>query len=221
MQLTKPPKALGRLETLSVQLAGIQGREQPVIQEKAIAVMAADHGVTAEGVSAFPAEVTPGMVFNFAAGGAGINVIGRHVGARVIVTDVGVNADLSAAEGVRQKKVRMGTANIAQGPAMSRDECVQAIEVGIELVEAELEKRARHHRHRRDGHRQHDGRLGRHRRAHRRAGGEGHGARNRHQQGGAACQGRRHREVAGREPAGRDRPDRRPHQGRRPRDRRA
>ncbi|MBE0529007.1 MAG: nicotinate-nucleotide--dimethylbenzimidazole phosphoribosyltransferase [Thermoleophilia bacterium] len=138
MQLTKPPKALGRLETLSVQLAGIQGREQPVIQEKAIAVMAADHGVTAEGVSAFPAEVTPGMVFNFAAGGAGINVIGRHVGARVIVTDVGVNADLSAAEGVRQKKVRMGTANMAQGPAMSRRECVQAIEVGIELVEAEL-----------------------------------------------------------------------------------
>ena len=138
LQLTKPPKALGRLETLSIQLAGIQGKEQPVIVDKAIAVMAADHGVTAEGVSAFPAEVTPAMVFNMLAGGAGINVIGRHVGARVIVTDVGVNADLSAAEGVRQKKIRMGTANMAQGPAMTRDEAVRAIEIGIELVEEEL-----------------------------------------------------------------------------------
>ena len=135
MELTKPPKALGRLETLSIQLAGIQGKAQPVIETKAIAVMAADHGVTAEGVSAFPAEVTPGMVFNFAAGGAAINVIGRHVGARVLVTDVGVNADLSAAEGVRQKKVRMGTANMAQGPAMTREQAVRAIEIGIELVE--------------------------------------------------------------------------------------
>jgi len=75
---------------------------------------------------------------NFAAGGAAINVIGRHVGARVAVTDVGVNADLSAADGVRHKKVRMGTANMAQGPAMSRDEAVRAIEIGIELVEEEL-----------------------------------------------------------------------------------
>ena len=138
LQLTKPPKALGRLETLSIQLAGIQGKEQPVIADKAIAVMAADHGVTAEGVSAFPAEVTPAMVFNMAAGGAGINVIGRHVGARVVVTDVGVNADLSAAQGVRQKKLRMGTANMAQGPAMTREEAVRAVEVGIELVEEEL-----------------------------------------------------------------------------------
>ena len=140
LQLTKPPKALGRLETLSIQLAGIQGKPLPVIASKAIAVMAADHGVTAEGVSAFPAEVTPGMVFNFAAGGAAINVIGRHVGARVLVTDVGVNADLSAAEGVRQKKVRRGTANMAQGAAMTHDEAVRAIAIGIELVEEELDK---------------------------------------------------------------------------------
>jgi nicotinate-nucleotide--dimethylbenzimidazole phosphoribosyltransferase len=140
MQLTKPPKALGRLETLSIQLAGIQGRAVPAIEHKAVAVMAADHGVTAEGVSAFPAEVTPAMVLNFAAGGAGINVIARHVGARILVTDVGVNADLGAAEGVRQKKVRMGTANMAQGPAMSREEAVRAVEIGIELVEEELAK---------------------------------------------------------------------------------
>jgi nicotinate-nucleotide--dimethylbenzimidazole phosphoribosyltransferase len=140
MQLTKPPKALGRLETISIRLAGIQGKAQPRIEHKVIAVMAADHGVTAEGVSAFPAEVTPAMVMNFAAGGAAINVIGRHVGARVVVTDVGVNADLSAAAGVRQGKVRMGTANMAAGPAMSRGECLQAIGVGIEVVEEELAK---------------------------------------------------------------------------------
>lgn len=137
MQLTKPPKALGRLEELSIQLAGIKASPLPRIEQKAIAVMAADHGVTAEGVSAFPAEVTPAMVLNFAAGGAGINVIGRHVGARVIVTDVGVNADLSAAIGIRHRKVRMGTANIARGPAMTREECLAALAVGIELVEEE------------------------------------------------------------------------------------
>jgi nicotinate-nucleotide--dimethylbenzimidazole phosphoribosyltransferase len=139
LQLTKPPKALGRLETLSIQLAGIQGKEQPVIRDKAIAVMAADHGVVAEGVSAFPAEVTPAMVVNMVQGGAGINVIGRHVGARVIVTDLGVNADLSDAD-IRHDKIRMGTANMAQGPAMTRDEAVRAIESGIRLVEEELEK---------------------------------------------------------------------------------
>ena len=137
MQLTKPPKALGRLEALSIQLAGIKASPLPRIEQKAIAVMAADHGVTAEGVSAFPAEVTAAMVLNFAAGGAGINVIGRHVGARVIVTDVGVNADLSAAIGIRHRKVRMGTANIARGPAMTREECLAALAVGIELVEEE------------------------------------------------------------------------------------
>jgi nicotinate-nucleotide--dimethylbenzimidazole phosphoribosyltransferase len=101
--------------------------------------MAADHGVVAEGVSAFPAEVTPAMVVNMVHGGAGINVIGRHVGARVVVTDVGVNADLSAAD-IRHDKIRMGTANMAQGPAMTRDEAVRAIESGIRLVEEELEK---------------------------------------------------------------------------------
>lgn len=137
-QLTKPPKALGRLEALSIQLAGIKAAPVPTIDHKAIAVMAADHGVTAEGVSAFPAEVTPGMVLNFVAGGAAINVIGRHVGARVIVTDVGVNADLSGASGVRQKKIRMGTANMALGPAMTREECLAAVQVGLELVEEEL-----------------------------------------------------------------------------------
>jgi nicotinate-nucleotide--dimethylbenzimidazole phosphoribosyltransferase len=137
-QLTKPPRALGRLETLSIQLAGISAKPRPRLEHKVVAVMAADHGVVAQGVSAFPAEVTPAMVMNFVAGGAAINVLSRQIGARVLVTDVGVNADLSAATGVRQRKVRMGTADMALGPAMSRDEALQAIGVGIDLVDEEL-----------------------------------------------------------------------------------
>jgi nicotinate-nucleotide--dimethylbenzimidazole phosphoribosyltransferase len=138
LQLTKPPRALGRLETLSVQLAGITGAPRPKLRNKVVAVMAADHGVVAEGVSAFPAEVTPAMVMNFVAGGAAINVLSRHIGARVTVTDVGVNADFGEAPGIRHKKVRKGTANLAQGPAMTRDEALQAVAVGIELVDEEL-----------------------------------------------------------------------------------
>jgi len=135
--LTKPPKALGRLETLSIQLAGISGKPLPSLTSKAIAVMAGDHGVVAEGVSAYPAEVTPQMVYNFVAGGAAINVLARHVGARVLVTDVGVAADLAGVAGVRHCKVRAGTANMAIGPAMTRDEALRAIQVGLDLVEEE------------------------------------------------------------------------------------
>jgi nicotinate-nucleotide--dimethylbenzimidazole phosphoribosyltransferase len=133
--LTKPTSALGRLETISIHLAGITGQVTPAFPDKVVAVMAADHGVTAEGVSAYPAEVTPGMVANFAAGGAAINVLSRHIGARVVVTDVGVNADISGLVGVRHRKIRYGTANMAQGPAMTREEAVRAVEIGIELVE--------------------------------------------------------------------------------------
>ncbi len=137
-QLTKPPRALGRLETLSVQLAGITGKARPRIERKVVAVMAADHGVVAQGVSAFPAEVTPGMVMNFVAGGAAINVLSRLVGAGVVVTDVGVNADLSNVVGVRHRKVRMGTDDMSAGPAMSRDDVLEAIGVGIDVVEEQL-----------------------------------------------------------------------------------
>ncbi len=136
--LTKPPCALGRLESLSIRLAGISGNPLPSTARKAIAVMAADHGVVAEGVSAYPAEVTRQMVYNFLAGGAAINVLGRQAGARVLVTDVGVAADLSGAAGVRHKKVRAGTANMAQGAAMTREEALHAFAVGIELVEEEV-----------------------------------------------------------------------------------
>ncbi len=92
--LTKPPGSLGRLEALSIQIAGVSGQAQPSIRDKAIVTMAGDHGVVAEGVSAFPQEVTPQMVLNFLRGGAAINVLARHVGARVVVVDMGVAADM-------------------------------------------------------------------------------------------------------------------------------
>lgn len=136
-QLTKPQGSLGVLEELSVRLAGIQGTPLPSVTKKVIIVMAGDHGVVAEGVSAFPQEVTPQMVANFAAGGAGINVLARHAGAEVRVVDVGVAAPVEI-EGVIQKKVKAGTDNMAAGPAMSRDEAIAAIEVGIEIARAEI-----------------------------------------------------------------------------------
>jgi nicotinate-nucleotide--dimethylbenzimidazole phosphoribosyltransferase len=138
--LTKPPGSLGRLEELSVQLAGIAGEEIPIIKDKAIITMAGDHGVVAEGVSAFPQEVTPQMVLNFLHGGAAINVLGRHVGARITIVDMGVAADLPAHPLLVVKKIAHGTANMTQGPAMTREQAGQAILAGVEVVEAEIEK---------------------------------------------------------------------------------
>lgn len=138
--LTKPPGSLGRLEALSVQVAGITGNPRPRLRHKAIVTMAGDHGVVAEGVSAYPQEVTAQMVFNFLRGGAAINVLARHVGARVVVVDMGVAADLGDPPGLVNKKVARGTENIARGPAMTREQAEQAILAGAEVVEAELEK---------------------------------------------------------------------------------
>lgn len=136
--LTKPQGSLGRLEVLSIQLAGITGNPQPKIEHKVIITMVGDHGVVAEGVSAYPQEVTPQMVANFLNGGAAINVLARHVGARVVVVDMGVAADLAPHPDLVDKKVAPGTGNIARGPAMSREQAVQALLAGAEVVEAEL-----------------------------------------------------------------------------------
>ena len=136
-QLTKPQGSLGVLEQLSLKLAGIQGTERPAIRKKVIVVMAGDHGVVKEGISAFPQEVTPQMVANFAAGGAGINVLARHAGCEVRVVDVGVAVPVSI-EGVIDRKVRPGTGNIAAGPAMTPEEAVAALEAGIDIAEAEI-----------------------------------------------------------------------------------
>jgi nicotinate-nucleotide--dimethylbenzimidazole phosphoribosyltransferase len=137
-RLTKPPGSLGRLEEISIQVAGITGQERPVIGDKVVITCAGDHGVVAQGVSAYPQEVTPQMVDNFLAGGAAINVLARHVGARVVVVDVGVAADFETQPGLVVKKVAHGTADMTQGPAMSREQAVQAVEAGIEVMENEI-----------------------------------------------------------------------------------
>lgn len=132
--LTKPLGSLGRLEEFARQLVAITELEQPSIAKKAVFTFAGDHGVTEEGVSAFPKEVTRQMVLNFLRGGAGINVLARHAGADVAVIDIGVDCDFGAVEGLLHKKVLRGTKNFAKGPAMTREEAIRCIEVGIELA---------------------------------------------------------------------------------------
>lgn len=138
-RLTKPPGSLGYLEELSVRLASLKHVPFPRADKKTVIVMAGDHGVATEGVSAYPQEVTAQMVANFLAGGAGINVLARHVGARVAVVDMGVRGQVSGS-GLTSKKIREGTANMVEGPAMSREEAVRAVNTGIEVLEEELAK---------------------------------------------------------------------------------
>jgi len=135
--LTKPPSSLGRLEELSVQLAGIQGRAMPRIQDKVIIVMAGDHGVVAEKIGNWPQEVTVQMVQNFLRGGAGINVLARQVGARIVVVDMGVATKMAPDRQLLSKKVGPGTRNMSLGPAMTPEESVQAVETGIEVLSTE------------------------------------------------------------------------------------
>mgnify|MGYP005840872231 CR=1 FL=1 len=137
-QLTKPQGSLGRLEELSIQLAGITGDYQSQFRDKRVVVMAADHGVVEEGVSSFSKEVTKQMVLNFLSGGAAINVIARQAGAKVTCVDVGVESDLSDLQGLVHKKVAFGTKNMAQESAMTKEEVVAALENGIEVAEMEI-----------------------------------------------------------------------------------
>jgi nicotinate-nucleotide--dimethylbenzimidazole phosphoribosyltransferase len=139
-ELTKPPGSLGRLERLAVQVAGITRSARPRLMYPVVIVAAADHGVTAEGVSAYPSEVTAQMVRNFARGGAAINVLARQAGARVVVVDVGVAEPLPADLAIVHRKVAAGTSNMAHGPAMSRAQAAQAIAVGLDTVEAEANR---------------------------------------------------------------------------------
>ncbi len=140
--LTKPQGSLGVLEEISIKVAGITGNNRPEIKNKIIITMAGDHGVVEEGVSAFPQEVTPQMVYNFVRGGAGINVLAKHAGAKVLVVDMGVATDLEPAQNFVDKKVAYGTKNMTKGPAMTREEAIRAVEAGIEVVEEEIEKGA-------------------------------------------------------------------------------
>ncbi len=137
--LTKPPGSLGRLEEVSIQLAGIFGVcPPPVSQHPTVLIFAGDHGVVAQGVSAFPQEVTPQMVVNFLRGGAAINVLARQAGAKVVVVDAGVAADLPSSAGLINAKVAAGTQDISQGPAMTRSQALAALAVGKEAVEREI-----------------------------------------------------------------------------------
>ncbi len=138
--LTKPQGSLGRLEELSIRLAGIQAKPIPQIKNKAIVTMAGDHGVVAEKIGNWPQEVTAQMVYNFLGGGAAINVLARHAGARLIVADMGVATELKTNPKLLSLKVASGTRNMAAGPAMTREQAVAAIETGIEILTAELAK---------------------------------------------------------------------------------
>ncbi len=136
--LTKPQGSLGRLEELAKLIVGITGKESPEFSNKVIFTLVSDHGVCEERVSAFPQEVTAQMVYNFLSGGAGINVLAKHIGARVVVADVGVAADLKAHPNLIIRKINYGTKNMARESAMTRAEAIKSIETGIEIFEAEF-----------------------------------------------------------------------------------
>jgi len=138
--LTKPQGSLGRLEQLSVQLAGVRCKPVPQIKDKAIITMAGDHGVVAEKVGNWPQEVTAQMVYNFLSDGAGINVIARHIGARVIVVDMGVATNLEPNPQLLSRKIASGTRNMAVGPAMTNEQALKAVEAGIEIVADEVSR---------------------------------------------------------------------------------
>ncbi|MFH1777984.1 MAG: nicotinate-nucleotide--dimethylbenzimidazole phosphoribosyltransferase [Candidatus Omnitrophota bacterium] len=152
--LTKPQGSLGRLEELAKQVVEITRKEKPSLKNKVIFTMAGDHGVTEEGVSAFPQEVTAQMVDNFLQGGAGINVLSRHVGARVVVCDMGTAKEIQNPKSLpeagppqadktknfKEKKIAFGTKNMVKGPAMTFQEAMRAIENGICVFEEEFEK---------------------------------------------------------------------------------
>ncbi len=133
--LTKPQGSLGHLEELSIQLAALSKRS---VDRKAVIVMASDHGVAAEGVSAYPAEVTPQMVLNFVRGGAAINVLARQANARITVVDIGVNFDFDSSLPIAQRKVMRGTRNMTREAAMTCEQAEQAIQVGMEVVQSEI-----------------------------------------------------------------------------------
>ena len=141
-QLTKPQGSLGRLEEISIQLAGITGQPRPRISRPVVITMAADHGVALQGVSAYPREVTPQMVLNFLRGGAAINVLARHIGARVVIVDMGVASDFAPDADLVSKKIAFGTRDLSQGPAMTRDEAQRTVEAGIQVASREIDKGA-------------------------------------------------------------------------------
>ncbi|MHA7963157.1 nicotinate-nucleotide--dimethylbenzimidazole phosphoribosyltransferase [Paenibacillus sp. CAU 1782] len=132
-RLTKPPGSLGKLEEIAAQLAGVTGTLWPDLSSRAVVVMAGDHGVCEEGISAFPQEVTPQMVLNFLNGGAAVNVLARAAGAKVVCVDVGVASPISH-PGLVSRKAVWGTANMTKGPAMTKEETLSALIAGLDTA---------------------------------------------------------------------------------------
>ncbi|MFW6112905.1 MAG: nicotinate-nucleotide--dimethylbenzimidazole phosphoribosyltransferase, partial [Thermodesulfobacteriota bacterium] len=137
--LTKPPGSLGKLEELAARYVAIREEYFPRLEIRRVVVFAGDHGVVAEGISAFPQEVTFQMVYNFVRGGAGINVLARQAGARVEVVDIGVNHEFEPDLNLISRKVAYGTRNMAQEAAMSREEALRAVWVGVERAQEAVE----------------------------------------------------------------------------------
>ena len=133
-RLTKPPGSLGRLEELAAWYVMLTGEVKPDLPKAAVYTFAADHGIALEGVSAYPHEVTAQMVLNFLGGGAGVNVLAQHVGADVLIVDIGVASELPVLPGLIHRKIARGTKNFLHEPAMTRKQAVRAIEAGIALA---------------------------------------------------------------------------------------
>lgn len=133
-KLVKPIGSLGKLEDLAVKISGITGKQMNSFEKKVTIVMAADNGVAEEGVSAAPQPVTTLMTVNILKGVTGIGVLSKHAGADIRVVDIGIASDLEEHPLLIKRKIRKGTSNMAKGPAMSREEAVTAIEIGIETV---------------------------------------------------------------------------------------
>jgi len=138
--LTKPKGSLGRLEGFAKRIVAITENKKPILDKKAVFVLAGDHGVVEEEVSAYPKEVTREMVYNFLRGGAAINAFTRHIGADVFVVDIGVDWDFENVEGLIIKKVNRGTKNLAKEPAMTNDEAIRCIETGIKIAQDSIKR---------------------------------------------------------------------------------
>ena len=141
-RLTKPPGSLGRLEALSMQLAGIFGTERPKPRGKVIIVAAADHGVVAQGVTSYPQEVTAQMVLNFLAGGAAISVLARNAGVELVIVDAGVANPLPDHPDLHVLGIGRGTADISLGPAMTREQAEACVNAGVRLAQEAAENGA-------------------------------------------------------------------------------
>ncbi|SHJ28429.1 nicotinate-nucleotide-dimethylbenzimidazole phosphoribosyltransferase [Dethiosulfatibacter aminovorans DSM 17477] len=138
--LIKPQGSLGKLEDLAVQMSGITGEMFPVLDNKAIIVMAADHGVCDEGVASAPQVVTVVQTYNIPKGITGVGALAAVAGADLVTVDIGVQEDLEYGDTIINKKVKYGTDNMTKGPAMTYEEAVKALETGIEVAESEIKK---------------------------------------------------------------------------------